>query len=136
MIHGQIISGLYTTLINLSPMTYKERTKQREREREVLKLFGYGFRGLPSHPSSGRCCTQTPATPTRASAQGKCDGLAPVGPPNGPCWQPLHQRDPRSVLRSRTEPPPGNAFHQTFPTPGLDPGSLFQTGDQMGSTIC
>jgi hypothetical protein len=27
MMHGQIISGLYITLINLSPMTYRERTK-------------------------------------------------------------------------------------------------------------
>jgi hypothetical protein len=34
MIHDQIISRLYTTLINLSSMAYKERTKQkRERER-------------------------------------------------------------------------------------------------------
>jgi hypothetical protein len=27
MMHGQIISRLYTALINLSPATYRERTK-------------------------------------------------------------------------------------------------------------
>jgi hypothetical protein len=45
MIHGQIISGLYTTLINLSPMTYKERTKQRERER-CSSYSGSGSEGF------------------------------------------------------------------------------------------
>jgi hypothetical protein len=29
MMHGQIVSGLYTTLTNLSPIAYRERTKQK-----------------------------------------------------------------------------------------------------------
>jgi hypothetical protein len=43
MMHGQIILRLYTTLINLSPTAYKERTKNKREKRgkgkkEVLKL--------------------------------------------------------------------------------------------------
>jgi hypothetical protein len=42
MIHDQIISGLYTTLINLSPTAYKERKKEeRERERERERRSSY-----------------------------------------------------------------------------------------------
>jgi hypothetical protein len=45
-IHGQIISRLYTTVINVSPTAYKESTKQeREREGEVLKLLSLLFLG-------------------------------------------------------------------------------------------
>jgi hypothetical protein len=92
--HGPIASGLYTTLINLSPTAYREKTKKKKkRERGaqaiittlpwhcqedheelmegplmlgILKPSGFRFRGLPSHPSSGRHCTQTPVTPTQA----------------------------------------------------------------------
>jgi hypothetical protein len=43
MMHVQIILRLYTTLINLSPTAYKERTKNKrekrgKRKKEVLKL--------------------------------------------------------------------------------------------------
>jgi hypothetical protein len=43
MMHGQIILRLYTTLINLNPTAYKERTKNKrekrgKRKKEVLKL--------------------------------------------------------------------------------------------------
>jgi hypothetical protein len=92
MIHGQIISSLYTIVINLHTMAYKEGTKQkRERERGAqaivttlpqhcqedhktpmegpsmigtLKPGGFRSRGLPSHPSLGRCCTRTPVAQT------------------------------------------------------------------------
>jgi hypothetical protein len=45
MMHDQIISRLYTTLINLSPTAYKKRTKQRERERH---LSYYHYSPAPS----------------------------------------------------------------------------------------
>jgi hypothetical protein len=87
MMHGQIISRLYTTLINLSPKTYRERTKQKKEKNNkrgvqaiittplcrcqegydeltkepsmigIPKPDGFGSRTLPSHPSSGRRCT-------------------------------------------------------------------------------
>jgi hypothetical protein len=40
MMHGQIISGLYTTLINLSPAAYREWTKKRREKikKEAFKL--------------------------------------------------------------------------------------------------
>jgi hypothetical protein len=80
MIHSQIIFGLYSTLINLSPTAYKERTKQKNRERGAQAIVttlpqhyqedreqpmegpsttgtpkpsGFRSRGLPSHPSLG-----------------------------------------------------------------------------------
>jgi hypothetical protein len=39
MMHGQIISRLYTTLINLSLTTYRERTKQKKREKIKKEAF-------------------------------------------------------------------------------------------------
>jgi hypothetical protein len=41
MMHDRIIFRLYTTLINLSPTTYREKDKQkkRRRENEALKLL-------------------------------------------------------------------------------------------------
>jgi hypothetical protein len=53
MIHDQIISRLYTTLINLSSMAYKERTKQK-REREALKLLSLLFLNTVSRTTSNR----------------------------------------------------------------------------------
>jgi hypothetical protein len=41
MMHSQIISRLYTTLINFTPTAYRERTKKREekkQKKEALKL--------------------------------------------------------------------------------------------------
>jgi hypothetical protein len=32
--HGPIASGLYTTLLNLSPMAYREKTKKEKKERK------------------------------------------------------------------------------------------------------
>jgi hypothetical protein len=94
MMHSEITSGLYTTLINLSPIAYREMIKKERRKIKkeafklsslllsivvwmgyeqlmkgpsmtgILKLGGFGSRRLPSHPSSGRRCTQAPATPT------------------------------------------------------------------------
>jgi hypothetical protein len=37
MMHGQIIFRLYTILINLNPVAYKERTKQNKRENKEKK---------------------------------------------------------------------------------------------------
>jgi hypothetical protein len=39
MIQGQIILGLYTTLINLSPAAYRERTKQKNIEKIKKEAF-------------------------------------------------------------------------------------------------
>jgi hypothetical protein len=87
-LHDQIVFGLYTTLINLSPVAYRERTKQKKKKKEsgvqaiittplrrrresfeqvmkepsitgILNSSGFGSRRLPSHPSSGRCCIRT-----------------------------------------------------------------------------
>jgi hypothetical protein len=44
--HGPIASGLYTTLINLSPTAYREKTKkEKKREKEALKLLSLLFLG-------------------------------------------------------------------------------------------
>jgi hypothetical protein len=39
MMHDQIVSGLYTTLINLSPTAYRERTKKIYRKKIKKEAF-------------------------------------------------------------------------------------------------
>jgi hypothetical protein len=116
--HGQIIHGLYTTLINLIPTTHREGTKQkkkREKERGAQAIIitplrcrreGYDqlmeepsmtripkpnrleSREFPYHHSSDRRCNRTPATPTQTPAQGSA--ARPQSAPAGPPhWTPL-----------------------------------------------
>jgi hypothetical protein len=100
VMHEQIVSGLYTTLVNLSPVAYRERRKQKNRKNKergiqaiittplhrhlegyepltkeplmkgILKPGWFRSRRLPSHPLFGRRCTQMPAAPTWTLAQG------------------------------------------------------------------
>jgi hypothetical protein len=130
--HSQIISGLYTTLINLSPMAYRERTKQRERERGtqaiittlprhchedhehptegpsttgILKPDEFGSRGLPSHPPSGRHCTWTLVDPVGGTVKssGKCNKTA-ISASRGSQWTPLvAAASTRPSIRSTVE---------------------------------
>jgi hypothetical protein len=96
--HSQIISGLYTTLIILSPAAYRERKKvEKNKERGIQAIIttplclhwegyeqltkgpsmtgipkpnGFGPRRLPSHPSPSQRCTRALATPTQTPAPG------------------------------------------------------------------
>jgi hypothetical protein len=48
MMHGQIILGLYATLINLNPTSHKKGTKQKKRERKRHSSYHHYSSSAPS----------------------------------------------------------------------------------------
>jgi hypothetical protein len=121
----------------------------------IPKLSGFRSRWIPSHPSSGRRCTRTPADQTQTLAQGSATrqrsalGKPPMDPIDGCyinvtfdqlCGRGHHHHQGRHLIKPSQHQAldPGGLTLKSFMLishhPKL-PGSLVQTSNQMDLAI-